>query len=190
MVSCPTSKPETSRSPSTVWLPQWWKTVYLNDEGPSISLRNCNLIHTHRQKRLLQQPSVWWTKTAPETSITWNSCRLWRCCTTTLILRMLNRFWPGLTQSGRDTFHMRFVWMSLCWRVSNVIRTWRGCSFSPQCQHLCSFDGWLHCTQEFCDAIVRASKFPAFHKKFLEEKEKQGKTVERSGSGLKHALRW
>lgn len=38
---------------------------------------------------------------------------------------------------------------------------------------------------EFCDAIVRAPKFPAFQKKFLQERKKNVKSpVGRSGSGL------
>ena len=42
---------------------------------------------------------------------------------------------------------------------------------------------------EFCDAIVRAPKFPPFHAKFLEEKERQGKNMPRNSSGLDCALR-
>ena len=42
---------------------------------------------------------------------------------------------------------------------------------------------------EFCDAIVRAPKFPPFHAKFLEEKERQGKNLPRNSSGLDCALR-
>jgi hypothetical protein len=38
---------------------------------------------------------------------------------------------------------------------------------------------------EFCDAIVRAPKFPEFQKKFLEERKKNVRSpVARSGSGL------